>query len=426
MSTTPDRSDTPELRIPWTPHEGQRRVLGSDARFRIVACGRRWGKTEVAAKWLCREALDGSDGLYWWVGPGYEVVDPGYYAVLDTLPDEVVVGTKESKPYHIDLPNGARIAFRTTQSDENVGVGLDAVVIDEAAQVSEQRWKRDLRPTLTDTLGDMMAISTPRGRNWFHEYFQRGQSPDHDDVASWTSSTYDNPHVPDSEVDAASDELPERIFRQEYLAEFVDDTGGVFERVRDRIVHDYDHEDTAGDAPYVTGVDFARHQDHTVLLTLDATGRLVGFERLRNGGEVAWPTIQSKIEAAAADYPGIVNVDATRDNKIVADLANAGVQVNPVQFSPSKKRELIENLITRVENEEIAVPDIPQLINELQVFEYDVTRTGNVRYDAPEGFHDDCVDALALACSSLGRLEAYRRREEREGDDDTDTGTYGI
>jgi len=87
------------------------------------------------------------------------------------------------------------------------------------------------------------------------------------------------------------------------------------------------------------------------------------------------------------------------------------VSIEPVKFSPQKKRELIENLITRIENGELTAPDIGQLRHELSVFEYDVTRGGTVRYDAPEGFHDDTVDALALAASQVDRLAAYRRRQ---------------
>jgi len=96
-------------------------------------------------------------------------------------------------------------------------------------------------------------------------------------------------------------------------------------------------------------------------------------------------------------YPGVVAVDASRDNKIVSDLEADGVNVEPVKFSAQRKRELIENLITAIESEELSAPEIPDLRHEMQVFEYDVTRGGNLRYDAPAGFHDDTVDALALA-----------------------------
>ncbi|MDY6780222.1 MAG: hypothetical protein SV760_06715, partial [Halobacteria archaeon] len=170
--------------------------------------------------------------------------------------------------------------------------------------------------------------------------------------------------------------------------------GGVFNRVRERNVEDYDWKERNGNAPYVHGWDFARHQNWTVGITLDRDGLLVNFERLQ---EDSWPSIQSTIEAVADRYPGVVRVDASRDNKIVTDLENNGVPIDAVKFTPSAKRELIDNLATRLEMGELTIPDIPQLVNELELYEYETTPSGNVRYQAPEGWHDDCVDALALA-----------------------------
>jgi exonuclease VII small subunit len=93
-----------------------------------------------------------------------------------------------------------------------------------------------------------------------------------------------------------------------------------------------------------------------------------------------------------------VALDATRDNKIVQDLEDGGLDVDPVSFSSSTKRTLIENLITRLETGEVTLPaSANTLINELEVYEFDRTESGRVSYSAPSGFHDDCVDALALA-----------------------------
>jgi len=139
-------------------------------------------------------------------------------------------------------------------------------------------------------------------------------------------------------------------------------------------------------------------------VTLDADGRIVNFSRAQ--GET-WPEIHQTVRDIAARYPGAVAVDASRDNKIVADLEADGVAIEPVTFSASRKRDLIENLIAAIEAEELSAPDIQALRTELEVFEADVTRGGNLRYDAPSGFHDDTVDSLALAVDV--RTEARRR-----------------
>ena len=399
------------VRLNWTPHPGQRQVLDSDARFRIVGCGRRWGKTEMSAHEALRQ-LGEPDTLVWWVAPTYDIADIGFDAVEDVIPDALIDDKKKTKPKAIDLSNGSHISFRSADREDSLrGEGLDLLILDEAAMIADRAWQKELRPTLSDTLGDMVAISTPKGRNWFFEWFERGESDDHPDVESWQSPTYDNPHIPDEEIDAASRELPQHVFEQEYLAEFKEESGGVFTELGERMfTADYELDAYDGDGPYAHGWDLARHQDYLVGIVLDAHGRVVHYERTQNE---SWPQIQRRIESAAAEYEGIIAIDASRDNKIVGDLSESigRGRVEPVKFSPKRKRELIEDLIARVEASELTAPEIAQLRHEMSVFEYDVTPSGTVSYDAPEGFHDDSVDALALASSQLDRLGAISRRE---------------
>jgi hypothetical protein len=420
------------VRLDWTPHPGQRDVLASDARFRIVACGRRWGKTEMSAYEAARY-LGVPDALVWWVAPTYDIADIGFAAVEDALPGPLVAEVKRSKPKSITLKNGSMVSFRSADREDSLrGEGLDLLILDEAAMVPERAWANELRPTLTDTRGDMVAISTPKGRGWFYRWFERGQTEDHPDAASWRAPTAENPHIDAEEIEAAKREVPDRVFEQEYLARFLDESGGVFTDLDTHLFKDgweYDlpipAEYTVG--PFATGVDFARHQDYRVIITLDGAGRVVYFDRSQHE---TWPQIQAEVEDVAARYPGVVAVDASRDNKIVSDLETAGLHIEPVQFSATRKRGLIEDLVARIEAGDLTAPELPQLRHELEIFEYDVTAAGNVRYQAPEGFHDDCVDALALAADAweesgrhvasstitLGGMESEERRTFRESD----------
>ena len=410
--------------LAFTPYDEQRAVLESDARFRVVAAGRRSGKTLMAGYETVRRALNGDPGWRgYWVGAEHKHADTAFRLIDNALPDELVVRRKMSPPRLIELPGDRVIEFHTAGGGALVSIGLDWVVCDEAGKdFPERSWTQELRPALSDRQGGAMFISTPDGRGWFHARYERGQSTDHDEWASWSWPTYRNPHVPDDEVDSARAGVPERIFRQEYLAEFVDESGGVFEALDERLfTAAYELDEHAGDGPYAHGWDFARHQDYFVGVVLDATGDVVHYHRSRGD---AWPQIQGTIEKAATEYEGVVALDASRDNKIVADLAESigGARVEPVKFSPKRKRELIEDLIATVEAGELSAPEIPQLRHELGVFEYDVTPSGNVRYDAPEGFHDDSVDALALARSQLDRLGALRARQEQRDDADNSSG----
>jgi hypothetical protein len=400
-----------------TVHEGQAAILQSDARFRIVACGRRWGKTVTCAKEVRDSLLTHADGwLAWWVAPTYQQAEIGLRTLLDETPEEFIESVNRSK-LRVDAVTGATVEFKSADKPDNLrGEGVDLLVADEAAEIDQYAYENALRPTLTDSEDSrMIAISTPKGRGWFFEFYQRGKSTDWPEYEAFQGPTRANPFINQSDVTDAKRELPERVFRQEYLAEFVDETGGVFEDLDDTLFTDdydlplppaeaVDPETVSAEPPYATGVDFARHQDFRVALTLDGAGRVVHFEREQ--GET-WPQIHRAVCEIAEQYPGVVAVDASRDNKIVADLEADGVAVEPVKFSPQRKRELIENLMAAIENAELTAPEIPTLRTELEVFEYDVTRGGNVRYDAPSGFHDDCVDALALAVDA--RTEAARQ-----------------
>jgi len=383
---------TQRLRVNLDAYDEQGAVLTSDARFRVVAAGRRTGKTTLAGFETARRMADADgDWLGYWIAPTHDIADTGFRLMTDALPDDVVADRKHSPPKEIELVTGARLGFRTVSGGANVSVGLDWVVIDEAAKnIPERTWTQELRPTLSDRDGDALFISTPDGQGWFHDWWQRGQSPDHPDVESWRWSTFENPHVPDDEVDAARQELPERIFEQEYLAHFRDDTGGVFDA--SAAAADYDVEAVGG--PYRAGVDLARSEDYLAIVVLGADGRVAHLDRER---DLSWPQIQSRVERVHGQYGCPVAIDATRDNKVVADLEAAGVDVRPVTFSAQRKQALVENLAAGIEAGEVTVPADTIIETELAVFEYETTRAGNVRYGAPEGHHDDTVDALAMA-----------------------------
>lgn len=399
MST---RNNGPEMR--FTPYDEQADVLGSPARFRVVAAGRRSGKTLMAAAETVRKALQSSGSWTgYWVGAEHRHADTAFSLIDNALPNDLVDTRNKSPPRTIELIGGQTIEFHTSSGGALVSIGLDWAVCDEAGKdFPKEAWTQELRPALSDRNGEAMFISTPDGRDWFHDVYQRGQADEYPEWASWRWATYANPHVDDSEIDSAKNQVPERIFRQEYLAEFIDESGGVFDELDKRVfTADYqfpsDGVDPNADhvsGPFATGVDFARHHDYRVAITIDQQGRVVHFSR--DQGET-WPQIQREVERIYERYGGAVAVDGSRDNKIVADLEAAGVPVEPVQFSATRKRELIENLITAVENGEVTSPEIPALRREMQLMEYDVTRGGNVQYDAPSGHHDDCVDALALA-----------------------------
>jgi len=398
MTDSTDADNVQLVEMLWNPHPGQRAIMDLDVRFRVVAAGRRWGKSEMAANEALIYALENPGSTIWWVSPSYDQSnDFGFDTIKPWTPHETVADVKRTKPRALEFENGSRISFRSAEREDSLrGPGIDFLIIDESGSVPERAWTEELRPALADTEGDALFIGTPRGRNWFHKWFKRGQDPDRPDTASFQAPTSQNPHVADAEIADLKQQMPERAFRQEHRAEFVDDTGGVFTNVRDAVA-EYDLPVPPADAggSFRMGVDFARLDDYTAIVVLDADGRLVAFDRLR---ETTWNRIETRIEQLAEEYaPVSIAVDSTRDNKIVADLEESGLNVDPVNFG-SRKETLVDNLALALEGGELTLSsDAPELVNELEVFEYDMTESGRVRYAAPSGFKDDTVDALALA-----------------------------
>ncbi len=144
---------------------------------------------------------------------------------------------------------------------------------------------RRIRPALADRRGEALFLSTPRGRNWFWGVWMNGQSAAHPDWKSWRFPTAANPLIDPAEIEAARALLPERVFREEYLAEFQDDGGLVFRRVEACATVPPGGSPQAG-ARYVFGVDWAREDDFTCIAALDvATRRLVALDRFN---EIGW------------------------------------------------------------------------------------------------------------------------------------------
>lgn len=406
-------------RIAWEPHDAQQQAYESTARFRAVAAGRRSGKTTLAAVETVERALAGDDGwMGAWVTPGHSITETGFRTIDEAVDDAVITTRKQSPPYRHEFRSGARLDYLTTGGKPNVSEGYDWVVIDEAAKdVPERSWTQELRPTLSNTGGEAMFISTPDGKGWFHDWWQRGQSPEYPDVDSFRWTTYDAAHIPDSEVDAARSELPERIFEQEYLAVFRDDTGGVFTVADAAADYDPDAADVPG--PYRVGVDLARSEDYLAIVVLGGDGRVAHLTREQG---LTWPQVQRRVEDVADTFnQPPVAIDATRDNKLVADLETAGLDIRPVTFSAQRKQSLVENLAAGLEAGEVTVPEDTILATELSVFEYETTRAGNIRYGAPEGHHDDTVDALAMAYDlPAGAGVATARATFDDGDSGSD------
>lgn len=370
-------------------------MISSPARFKVLCCGRRWGKSLLALM-VCLDAVGRGAETVWYVAPTFRMADL-HWRTMKRFLRGVFPGKFRQSERRMLLDGGAEIAFRSADNPDHLrGVGLDYLVVDEAAFVpnGEVVWGEALRPTLSDRQGGALIISTPRGRNWFHTLYLRGLDPLQDEYASFHFPTATNPHIAPPEIEAAKRELPQRIFQQEYLAAFLDDGGSVFRRISDAATGGVRE---PSDGRYVVGVDWAKREDFTVFVVLDVeAGAVVALERF-NQLDYA---VQTQRLAALCERWRPVVVQAEQNSMgepLLEQLQRDGLPVRGFKTTAGSKAKIIDQLALGFEQGALTIPPDEVLVAELEAYTMEPTRAGHYRYNAPPGLHDDCVMALALA-----------------------------
>lgn len=375
-------------------HPSQQVVADDPTRFRVLACGRRWGKTRLGALLCTMVALRG--GRAWWVAPSYPISSVGWREIKGLVKQIPGADLREGDRMAM-LPGGGWVQVRSADNPDSLrGEGLDLAVIDECAFVQEAAWQEALRPSLSDRKGRALFISTPKGHNWFWQAWRRGQEGGEPDWRSWQFATADNPFIDQSEVDAAEAGLPERIFIQEYLAEFIDDAGGVFRRVLDAATVAEQTEPISGHT-YALGVDWGKSQDWTVLSLMDVTTR--SLARLDRFNRIDYTIQTGRLKALVERFkPSTIIAESNAMGvPLIERLVSDGLPVTPFMTTNATKAVAIEALALAFERSDIRILPDAVLIAELQAYEVERLPSGLLRYQAPAGMHDDCVMSLALA-----------------------------
>ena len=370
-----------------------------------MRAGRKFGKTFTAVRVARDWAAENPGEIILIAAPEYSYLrDQVVPELRKAIPEEAVKGgwgKGYNKSEHIlTMANDAQILLRSMDNPDSVRpLSIAGLIAEEFSLWSSYAWNECVRSTLMAKGAPALFIFTPKGMNQAYEIWTRamegaeGYKPFH-------FTSYDGP-VPKANIDAEAAGMSEGVRRQEINAEFLDDLGGVFTGVRDCIAGDLQKPKVGGQ--YIIGCDIAKTTDFTVIVTMDKISKaVVGFERF---GQLDWDFQIAKIEdASKRANNATVWLDATGIGDPVFDrLRNKGVAVKGYKFTSESKRKLVENLALMIGREDIRYPDIPELVSELGYYEAQQLPSGGVRYGAPEGYHDDCVMALGLACWRLGR-----------------------
>lgn len=347
-------------------------------------------------------------GTYIWGAPTFDQVRIGFGETRHACGDYASFNVSRMT---VTFPKGGRIIFRSLDNPDNArGYTADGVVVDESADVAPEAWYEVLRPMLIDTSGWAWLIGTPKGRNWYWQEHVRAQ--DMPDAMTWQVPTLgvaledgklmrrphllENPHIPFEEVCRLRETMPERVFEQEILAQFIETSGGVFRHVLDAATA------TTQDAAirphsYVVGVDWGRSDDFTVITVVDLQARSVVFVDRFN--QIDYQLQLGRLQAVYERFrPIVVLAEAnSMGTPLIDQLRRTEIPVKPFTTTNATKAEAIDALALAFEQGTIRIPNDPVLINELQAYEMERLPSGLLRYSAPPGMHDDCVMSLAIA-----------------------------
>jgi hypothetical protein len=364
--------------------------------------GRRFGKTDGAVYRIYR-SMARRPGLYWWVGLTWRSASmkrawrlthqiARRILAAQGLPEREHVNRSN---YEIRLPGMGEIWFRTGDNPASLaGEGIMGAVVDEFSLMGEAVWTEYLEATLLDHGGWAAFVGVPKGNNWAANLWRAAGTRE-----GWLqlhATSYDNPFIPAERIDAVKANAPERFFNQEYLAQIVDDAGMVFRRVADAATAT-EQKPEAGHQ-YVVGVDWGKSNDFTVLKVLDAASKTEVYSDRFN--QIDYAVQRGRLMAVCERYKpsAIIAESNSMGEPIIEQLQRDGLPVMGFNTTNATKAAAIEALALAFERGDITILNDPTTVAELQAYEIDRTpRLGMLRYGAPEGMHDDCVMALALA-----------------------------
>lgn len=401
--------------LKFEPFRHQELILvDPPGRLGFMPWGTKAGKTSAmvmkvtAALWTTRRKK------YRWIAPTYKLTDIGLNRVLAALPLDYRTHYKADRI--IETKNGSTLQFFSGEEpDRLAGEDVDGAIIDEAPRCKEDVYNQVLS-TLIATNGWLNAIGTPKGRNWFYRHVRMAQDGEdrgdglfvNEKLQSWTRHfpSYVNPGVLRSALDNFNEHMSETVFKQLVLAEFVDDSAGVFPDLKPCTKTWERREGPDPDDIYVMGVDVGAKGDYTVITIWSVDKRKLEYwERFTwvDTGVIedrvvelftVWNNPTVYIDRGGMGLP-ICNTIARRGVDI-----GRGTDGNPgVHFTSQNKPAMVHTWNLALERQEPILPpkdEWPELHDEHNDFEYTITKVGKWTFAAAGGKHDDIVTSCIL------------------------------
>ena len=412
--------------INYKPYPYQKAIHECWSLYRTAIIGRQSGKSQAAAAEASFELLTNMGSVGWVVAPTYEQAGVVFERVAEfvKVADRKLPGKRNMRVSnrmmrividHYDAKGAyvgtTKFQGKSAENEDNLrGHSLDYIILDEAAMIDEQVWTAALAPTLTTTNGWVLIITTPKGYNWVYEFYRLGQEAGGDPhamYASWQLPTWEaNPTVPSTFFEQQKALLPERIYLQEYGAQFLSDSGSVFQRLTEcpkvpivkRDADSITMEEFNPMHKYIIGADFARLDDFSVFTVVNATKKRVA--KVVRMNTVSWERQLERLKRLHEEYRNAVVAadDQGVGDVLVEQLAAMGLPLEPVGWrSPSAKEAVVNKLALSIEHKRISLPDDSEYLKEFEHYVYEKTPSGQLKMQAAGRGKDDRVASLAMA-----------------------------
>ena len=393
-----------ELKL-YNPHHHQKQIhkacISGKEQFVIVCAGRQSGKTLCAENQAIYWAFTHKNMVIGWVSPTdaqcakvqNEFIQMLGHTNLILTTNRGLTGRK------IKFINNSEIRFFSARSENSVrGNSFEFLILDEAAFIAKDTFDLILLPTLAVRGKKLLFVSTPKGKNYFYNMYCLGNQPN-TNYKSFKFISADNPLANRQLIEEARKSISDAYFRQEYMAEFVD-KASVFGGISDVCVSV--RQSPQSSTSYFMGVDVGMKNDYSVISVIDINGKQVELWRATS---IESPEIRKNIIKINNIFK-CKNIYVEQNGMgapIISELVYTDKMQNIKGFNTDNKSKsrVISNLVYAINNNEIALINDEQLINEFESFVMEQSDGGQIKYKAENGMHDDIVMATAISYECL-------------------------
>lgn len=391
--------------ILYSPYKQQKKLhnycdVKSPNFWTVVVSGRQAGKSTAAENQAVYWALSDDNSLTWYVAPTESQATKVYNDIVSAANGSGIIRSKKSSKGSIEIiwKNGSKTEFKSASSENSLrGSSVNYLILDEAAFIKKSTLEEIILPTLTAAGKKGLIISTPKGKNWLFNWYLKGIDSKVKNFKSLKFTSVDNPYSNKELIQSLKENMPDAVFQQEFMAEFVDGAT-VFKNIDD--VSTMRMAEPIEGGTYHAGIDVGMLHDDTVITILNNDGHMVFYDAFTGlqspeikdrllATLLKWKPISAKMEQNGLGLP------------ILQLLQRDYPNIDGFITTNESKNEIINNLIAAFSSKEIRIIKDDFLNLQLQGFIFEMTPTGKIRYIAGSGFHDDAVMSLAIAWDSF-------------------------